>query len=329
MGFLIWSAIILVAMIICTILLRAFALDSWTSDTISLPKSKWLTLPIAVGIPALIVVYLANAIYVVPPGHVGFPVWFGNVQEQALGEGVKVINPMANLVIMDGRRYAYEFTSDNDTALISVSKKQNPLTVEAAFPFKINEAMAWKVYQKIGIDGRYRNQLRSAARAAVRSAVAEYEWGEVTGNLDRISVTMRDYFARNITRDLVKLGFSEEEADMTFTFMDVQLRKIVPDDKILNATAEKMAALQDLQRQKTLTDIADEVANRRAKEGKGVARLFAELPDGFEPSEISEVLGALADKQRADALLKAVEVDGVKIIVMDSGSGARPAINVD
>lgn len=61
----------------------------------------------------------------------------------------------------------------------------------------------------------------------------------------------------------------------------------------------------------------------RKKEGAGVTNLFEELPKNFTSAEISEVLAALANKTRADAMLKAVESGQVKTIIMngDAASG--------
>lgn len=345
MGFLITWGVILAAMIIAMFAMRSYKqeeaekavyrssqdrrrghedMDMDETEPAKLRKSEWMLLPLGIGGGLMAVTYLFFAIYIIDPGHIGVPVWFGNVQETAYDEGMKIINPMANIIVMDGRRFAFEFTGEN--ALVSVSKKQNPLTVEVAFPLNLNSTVAWKLYQKIGNDSRYRKQFISPALAAVRSAIAEYEWGEVTGNLDKIANTMRDYFVRNVQRDLLKLGFTEEEASSTFTFLEVQLRKIVPDDKILAATAEKMAAEQDLERQITLTSIAGEVALRREKEGLGVANLFGALPEGFKPKEIKMVLDALANKVRADAMLKAVETEQVDTIIMGS---AIPSVSAE
>jgi len=288
-----------------------------------LAKSEWMALPGTIGGLLLAITYAICAIYIISPGHIGVPVWFGNVQETSLDDGIIWINPMANIDIMDGRRFAYEFSGDSK--LLSVSKKQNPLTVEVAFPFNLNTTYAWKLRQKIGKDDRYREQFKSSARSAVRSAIAEYEWGEVTSKLEEISEKMRKYFKRNVTRDLVGLGFTTEEASATFTFLNVQLREIVPDEKILAATAEKMAALQDLERQSTLTEIAGEIAERREAEGRGVSKLFNALPDGFKPSEIQMVLEALANKTRADAMMKAVETGQVDTIIMGAAVPSIPA----
>lgn len=106
----------------------------------------------------------------------------------------------------------------------------------------------------------------------------------------------------------------------------MQLRKILPPQKVLNAVSEKVAAQEDLERQKTLTRIAEEEARRRQNEGRGVKNLFTELPAGLKPSEIREVLAAIADKTRAEATMKAVETGQVQIMIM---YGTQPAISTD
>ena len=268
---------------------------------------------------------------IVDSGYVMFPVLFGSVQMEAKGEGFKFINPLADAIHMDMRRYVYEFTTtdkeNGGASIVAISADQNPLTVDVAFPFRLNQSMAWKVYQKIGDDRRYRQQLRSHARSAIRDAIAMYPWIEATTTKrDAVAKTMQDLFRRNVVRDLISLGFTDEEANKTFTFLDVQLRKILPDKRILNAIAEKLAANQDLEKQKTLTAIAEEVANRRANEGLGVAKLFGQLPEGFAPEQIATVLQALATKTRADAMLKAVETEQVDTIIMGE---ATPAVSAE
>lgn len=105
------------------------------------------------------------------------------------------------------------------------------------------------------------------------------------------------------------------------------LRDVRPDAKVLNAISEKVAAEEDLKRQRVLTEIARQEAERRANEGIGVARLFSELPQGFSPDQIRAVLAALADKQRADALTKAVESGKVNVMVLPGPTPVAVAAN--
>lgn len=261
----------------------------------------------------------------VPAGHVGVPVMFGAVSDYTITEGVSLVSPLETIVKMDGRRYQYDFGGDD--RLISVSADENPLTMDVAFPITLRPDSANLVYQRIGGDDRYRRQLRTHAREAVRRVVARYEWNDVvTKKRDEVARELRIAFERNVTQDLIAHGFSELQAGKAFIFSDVQMRRALPDQKVLNAIAEKVASQQDLERQEVLTEIAQEEANRRANEGAGVSNLFAELPDGFTPEQIRLILDATSNKTKAEALMRAVESGKVEFMVLDGG--ALPSVGV-
>jgi hypothetical protein len=56
--------------------------------------------------------------------------------------------------------------------------------------------------------------------------------------------------------------------------------------------------------------------------GLGIKKLVEQLPKEFSPVQLKDLLYALADKQRADSMLKAVERDQVK----GGNGGGSPAI---
>jgi len=76
----------------------------------------------------------------------------------------------------------------------------------------------------------------------------------------------------------------------------------------------------NLERQTILNQIAEREAERRGNEGLGIKMLFDQLPKGFSAEQLQGLLYALADKQRADSMLKAVERDQVKVMIMGGGA---------
>lgn len=267
----------------------------------------------------------AASIVIVAPGTVRVASLFGKVQEDVYGEGLHVVNPLMDFHEMSVRRQMYNFTEGNE--LVSISQDGVRLQLDVAFPIRLNPELAWKVFQTIGPEQRYLNQLSSAARTTVRDVVALYDWkSAATTKRQELAQVSQETFKAYLRNDLVSLGFTEAEADRAFSVLPVQLRRVLPPEKVLNAISEKVASEEDLERQKTLTAIAEEAALRRANEGLGVKKLFAELPEGFSAEEISTVLNALAQKEKANALLKAVETDQVKVIVMEGGSPAAVSV---
>lgn len=277
---------------------------------------------------------IASLIQTVPPGHVVVASLFGAVQQRVYGEGLHFVNPLYVFEQFSVRRTMFDFRGTGNQRgrageqIVAVSSDSTPLTVDVDFPLSLNAASGWQMYQRFGQQNVIAHQLIiPAARAAVRDAVATFTWRDAaTVSRDRLAQRIEERFRALVVQDLTAAGFSEQEAGSTFTIQPVQLRKILPPAKVLNAVAEKIAAEEDLERQKTLTKIAEEVARRRQNEGRGVSNLFSELPKGFQPSQIREVLAAIADKTRAEAMMKAVETGQVSVIVMN---GSQPAITVN
>ena len=279
---------------------------------------------------------IATAIRIVPPGHVAAATLFGAVQEGIYEEGLHIVNPFYSFREFSVRRTMFDFRGSENGGrmgsaggeIVSVSSDSTPLRVDIGFPLRLNGPVAWKVFQRIGPQSVVAAQLViPAARSAVRDAVAGFTWRDAaTGSRDKLAARIEARFRELVERDLVAAGFPEEEARQTFTVQPVQLRKVLPPNKVLNAVAEKIAAEEDLERQKTLTQIAEEEARRRQNEGRGVNNLFAELPKGFTPEEIRQVLSAIADKVRAEAMMKAVETGQVQVVVMNGSTQPSLAI---
>jgi len=270
---------------------------------------------------------------------------FGKIHERSYDEGLHFVNPISKRYAMEVRRNLFELQSSPNvdakkataskatpsTTTISLSRDRVPLTIDAGFPYKLNDELAWKVYQKIGPAFSDRI-LKPAARTAVRDAVANFTWADaVTNRREELAEKIHALYEGMVIGDLILADFSPEEAKATFKLMPVQIRRMLPPKRILTAVSERLAAEEDLQRQKVLTDIAKQEAERRANEGLGVKKLFSELPSGFTAEQIGHVLGALADKQRADALLKAVENQNISVIFLGGGNAGQaplPAISV-
>ena len=286
--------------------------------------ARWVALVFGTFVGALWTVMLS--ISPISTGHVGVAKWFGAVQPTSYPEGLRFMNPMYDVTQISIQRGSVDFTDKSKSAdgptVVAISLDRNPVRVEASFPYAINPASAWKLLQRVGSRDTFEQQLLvPASRAAIRDVIAQYAWADASiSKRTEVEQRLTEETARAVVADLQSLGFSEVEAKSAATFMPVLLREILPDTKVLNAIAERVASEEDLKRQKVLTHIAEEIAERRAQEGVGVEKLFAKLPTGFSPSQIKEVLLALAEKERADALMKAVETGKVNVMVLPSST---------
>lgn len=272
------------------------------------------------GVAVGFVITAFFAITIIPSRQVGVQSLFGVIQDDVLTEGFNLKNPLVGVDKYLISRLSMEMSSEDGAKVIT--KDRTELDVDVSFPYQINGAMYPILMKKIG-EAQLGILLRSSARSAVREAAAQFTWTEVavTDKEEFVKVLQAE-FLKSIVTDLAQNGISESDAQNAIVVVDPKLRKVLPPKRIRESIASRLAADEDLKKQKTLSLIAAEEANRRANEGEGVNKLFEKLPKGFTAPQIRDVLGAIADKTRADALLNAVEQEKVKVIVMNGQSGA-------
>lgn len=265
---------------------------------------------------------LFMSINVVENNAVGVVKVFGKTEESELLPGSHLVAPWKDVLSYNALPRTFDYEGE------VISSDSNPLSVTVGFTVKLNSAMAWKVQKIVGQD-YFDNIVVPAGQTASRRGIAKFPW-EKAATTDRAAVetSILEEFHNVILEQFTNAGLTKEETELALAIFPVQLRRSLPDGKVLNAVAEKTAALQDLDRQQTLTDIAEKEADRREKEGLGVKNLFQNLPQDFTAAEISSVLGALANKTRADAMLKAVESGQVDTIIMngDTAGGVSNSV---
>ena len=277
--------------------------------------------PVVVAAVAFVTT-IVMSIHIIDNREVGVIKFFGETEESELLPGSHMVAPWKSVVSYVALPRTFDYEGE------VISSDSNPLSVTVGFTVKLNSAIAWKVQKVLGQD-YFDNIVVPAGQTASRRGIAQFPWEKAaTSDRSGVEASILEEFRKVILEQFTNAGLTKQETELALAIFPVQLRKSLPDGKVLNAVAEKTAALQDLDRQGTLTDIAEQEALRREKEGKGVKNLFTELPTGFTAAEISEVLGALANKTRADSMLKAVESGQVDTIIMngDVASGVSNAV---
>jgi len=276
-----------------------------------------MKLSVLAGFAAFLAWSLLCSVTVIGNDYIAVEKHFGKTVESSYGPGLHFFAPWVSLQRFVALRREFQFEGDVITA------DNNPLTVSVGFATKLNPSLAWRVLQVIG-PNYFTDLVVKAGQTAVRDGIASFPWTKaVTSDRGEVQRAIQANFERILNEQLVANGLTEQEAKAALEVSPVQMRSALPDKKVLNAVAERSASEQDLQRQKTLTKIAEEEANRRKNEGDGVANLFSQLPKGFTSDEIAQVLGALADKTRADAMLKAVESGQVKTVIMNGDTAGN------
>lgn len=300
------------------------------------PRRVMIGLPIA----AVLAVVLAYSIMVVQPGTTYVVTTFGSIREHRYDPGIHFVVPGSQQYPMVIRRQIFELSSlDPDAAAaagasavpeaqraLALSSDRIALSADLTFPYQISADLAWKVYAYIS-PGYESSLLIPAARAAIGQAAADFTWTDaVTSKRDELEKRIHSVFTRLVVENLTGVGFTKEEADKAFVLFAPQIRRLAPPKALLASVSERIAADVNLERQEVLNKIAEREADRRANEGLGIKKLVEQLPKEFNAVQLKDLLYALADKQRADSMLKAVERDQVKVMVMGGGgNGGTPS----
>lgn len=286
-------------------------------------------LPAQLGAMAVLalgmVMAVASVIRLVPAGHVQVEVLFGKVTGRTLVSGPHIANPLATYEQMNVRVQIFNFTGEERA--LAPAADGAWLEIDTGFNWSLQAEAASRVYERLGPDWVYVDTLRSSARSAIRDAVAKFDWkAAATTRREELAEAMRQEFEQSIVDKLKGAGFSDADAAAAFAVASVELRRVQPPAEVLAAVAAKVAADEELSRQKTLTAIQEEAAKRRGKEGEGVKNFVAQLPDTYSPDQVAAVIAALAEREKAEAMLKAVESGQVSLMIMDGGpSAAIPA----
>jgi len=263
---------------------------------------------------------IGNSLTIVSVGHVKVGNLFGAMQEGYYEEGLNFVNPFLSFSEIPIRRQSIDFTGEN--AAQGVSSDPMRLKVDITIPYIPNPVAIWKIVQRYGEGGW--NLVTPNSRRAIRDCTARETWMYTMGREGRqkLSDCVTTRLSELVVADLKSAGFDEHLSLSAFTFPPAILREVLPTDKVLlNAIAQNESSKKDLERQKTLTKIAEEEANRRENEGAGVAKMMSKLPRNYKISEMVAIIKASAAKTHADAFMKSVENGNPNISIVVDGSG--------
>jgi regulator of protease activity HflC (stomatin/prohibitin superfamily) len=266
---------------------------------------------------------LSSFLVVVPPGEAKVGVLFGNVQEEPYRAGPHLRNPLLDFVDFDLRRQSLDFNSTGDPStheddVLAMSSNELPMSIDSTFGFQYNAK--WLSWVMNNLQDVRETLLLPASRSAVRSSAAKF------AAVDAAVVKRQDFetslqseFEKAVIEGLVGQGLTPEQAKEVFIFLPVQLRKVLPPQKVLDANTDEEAAERMVGVETKMTAVMEERAKRLTQVGLGYANAMKELPAGVPVKDASGFIEALA-------LREAVEKDKVSVIVMNGG--ATPAISV-
>jgi len=260
------------------------------------------TLVRGVGLLVLLaaaVILAASATSCVRTGHVGVVSVFGRVTGQALGEGIHIVNPLANVTELSIK------TQEIKEKAAVPSKEGLIMGLEASILYHLDPAQAATVYQQVGptfAEVLLIPTFRSALRAitAGNTAASLYSDG-------------REGIAQQILEDVRR-----QVAPRGIIVENVLLRDLQLPESLKHAIEAKQQAQQEAQRMEFVLQREKQEAERKRVEAAGIKDFQDIVSQG-----ISE---KLLEWKGIEATMELVKSPNSKVIIVGNTKNGLPLI---
>jgi prohibitin 1 len=272
------------------------AFATWSTARKQGSPSAPLALLFAVG---LALVGFAQAVVVVPAGHVGVVDLFGRVSPQTLKSGLNLVNPLARVAKMSVQ------TQDMKEVMDVPSQEGLTVQLEVSALYHLDPEKAADVYRTVGTD--YAEiLLQPQFRSVTRGVTAQYE-------ARALYTSEREKLAEAIATELRRLveprGVAVEATP---------LRKLTLPARLAAAIEEKLGAEQESQRMQFVLAKERQEADRRRIEAQGIA--------DFQRIVTTGINDQLLRWKGIEATLKIAESQNAKVVIVGSGKDGLPLI---
>ncbi len=193
-----------------------------TSSTEGSSASKWITR----GIVTLVVIILVSYFWPfaqISAGHRGVVTLYGKVQDQVLGEGLHIVNPLVSVHEISLQTQSIDLekgtgnTGAEGSTLAAASKDLQDVSIDVVVTYHIPESMVREVYQQYqGLDQFQINKLAPIVREAVKSVAAQYTAEELVTKRQEVSDKM-DTTIRNKFNELNTVAESFKIVNLAFS----------------------------------------------------------------------------------------------------------------
>jgi regulator of protease activity HflC (stomatin/prohibitin superfamily) len=249
-----------------------------------------MILVLTIAIPGLILIF--SVLRVIPAGHVGVKILFGEVDPVPLREGLNIAwNPLYDIVIMDTR--VMKHTARYDAA----SKDLQAVHVEMVLNYRLVPDRAPEVYKGIGL--AYSSVIiEPAAQEVLKANTAIHNAAEVLLKRPAIKSDVQ----RELAAWLVKYGVELKEAALANIRFDQNYEKAIEAKQIEEQKAEqKRYELIQAQRQaEIMAAQAKGKGDAAREEARGVAealRLKGEAEAAYNAKVASSLTAPLIQQQ--------------------------------
>ena len=257
----------------------------------SIPGAAKKILQLAILV--LVIILLMASTTSIPTGNVGVLTLFGRVTGDVLPEGIHLINPLKSV-----EKLSVQTQSVKESANVP-SNEGLILALDTSLLFRLDKAMAAKVYQTVGAD--YAEKIvEPTLRAAIRASTSAHSANALYTNAREL---VQKQILDELTAQLAPRGVIVENV----LLRDVQLPAMLK-----SSIEAKQQAEQDALRMSFILQKEKQEAERKRIEAQGIADFQKIVATGISP-QLLEWKGIEAtEKLAASANAKVVIIGNPK-----------------
>lgn len=263
-----------------------------------------------VGVILIVLGVLFSSIVQIDAGEVGAKKLFGNIQNEVLGSGLHLVNPLLEIIPMDVKTQNYtmsgindEGTKNGDDAIRVLTSDGLEETIDLTVLYRVIGSEVPKLLRETGVD--YRDKVvRAITRTRIRDNAVYYQAVDLFGS-------KRDEFQQRILKTI--------EAD--FKARGLRLEQLLIRNINLPATVKtsiesKISAEQDAKKMEFVLQKEQQEAERKRVEAQGIADYQRIINTGLTTQQLQY--------EQIKAMKELALSTNAKVIVM--GKGGAPII---
>lgn len=262
------------------------------------------------GIGFILLGLITSCIIQIDAGQIGVKVLFGSVQNEVLGSGLHVINPLLEIKKLDVKTQNYTMSGVNDEghksgddAIRVLTSDGLEVTIDLTVLYRIVSVDAPRLLRETGDD--YRDKIvRPITRTKIRDNAVYYQAVDLFGN-KRDEFQQRIY--RSIEDDFKKRGLMLEQ---------LLVRNITLPNSVKASIESKINAEQDAKKMEFVLQKEKQEAERKRVEAQGIADYQRIINTGLTDQQLQY--------EQIKAMKELALSENAKVIVM--GKGNTPLI---
>ncbi|HEY8999727.1 MAG TPA: prohibitin family protein [Mucilaginibacter sp.] len=271
------------------------------------PSNRFGGIVNRVGVGVIVIGLALSMFKQIGAGEVGVQTLFGKVQDNVLGSGLHIINPLVEVTNFETRTQNYtmsgvatEGQKEGDDAIRVLSSDGLEVTIDLSVLYNVNPSKAPFILQNIGIN--YEDKIvRPITRTAIRDNAVNYQ------AVDLYSTKRAEFQSRinqTITKSFEKNGLEVQS---------VLIRNISLPASVKASIESKIQAEQEAQKMQFVLQKERQEADRKRVEAQGIADYQKIISESLSDKQL-QYEGIKAQKEIALS-------QNAKVIIIGNGKG--------